>query len=100
MSQSIPEMAGMISVRSLGGSYGRGSRKTESLTYPQKKNLHGIMSGHLGGQQSNAWSSAIVSDPTQGQMLIRVATATDKTKCPWHVQINLPDFSCHMWVTC
>jgi hypothetical protein len=41
-----------------------------------------------------------VSDPTQGQMLIRAATATDKTECPWHVQINLQDFSCFMWVAC
>jgi len=41
-----------------------------------------------------------MSDPAQGQMLIRVAMATEKVKCPWHVQINLQDFSCYMWVAC
>jgi hypothetical protein len=39
-----------------------------------------------------------MSDPAQGQMLIKVATATDKVKYPWHVQINLQIFSCYMWV--
>jgi hypothetical protein len=100
MSQSIPEMAEIIYVYSSGRLCGRGSRKTESLTYSQKKNLHGIMSGQLGGQQSSASSSAIMSDPAQGQMLIRVATATDKTKCPWPVQINLQNFSYCVCFTC
>jgi hypothetical protein len=100
MSLSIPEMAGMISLHISGRSCGRDSRKTGSLTYPHKKKLHGVRSDHLGGQQSSAQSSAIVFDPAQGQMLITVATATNKTKCPWHVQINLQDFSYYMWVAC
>jgi hypothetical protein len=56
MGASIFFTAAMIRAFRSARSRGNGGTNTWSLTYPQRKNSQGVMSGDLGGHSINGWS--------------------------------------------